>query len=171
MFKLPALNTLIGAALGVAFSLANAQAQEFVTWIAFQGVGFVTNNPTSLTCQANNINFGSDYVVVYRFSLNPSADPDALTFNTGRSTIRITSAQGPNFSLNGPATVNWDYINRYAFYGQLNSSSTNLTIASGLTSPVVSTTVNVRIVGTINDFFAHPGCTVNFHADLALIPN
>jgi hypothetical protein len=160
------------AAFGFFLGLANAKAQEGVTFQAFQGSIFILDNPTSATCQAHNVNFGDIYGVVYRFSLNPSVVADALSIIGFRGVSQMYSTQSPGFSLNGASTTNWNYINRYASFGSLSPSSSNLTILSGLNLPVSSATGNLKILGSINDFDAISGCNIaQVHAALVASPN
>jgi hypothetical protein len=145
-----------------------AQAQVNVTYYDFEGRGFVTTSPTSAACQADGIVFGSVFTDVYRFTLNPAIVSDALSFTTGdRATFRISSTTGPNFSLNGAVNTNWDYINTRAFAaGGPIPSSSDLAVSPFGTTTILQGALNIKIVGTINDFIAISGCTVSYRAAL-----
>jgi hypothetical protein len=164
------------AVLGVGF--ADARAQTYgVDYLSFQGAGVVLDNPTSAACQSVNVNYGSTFIVVYRFSNNPSVIADALAFVADdKQAFRIISTTGPNFSLNGTSTVSWSYINRHADFGNgvASTSQTTMTIASGLNAAVTLGTGNIKITNaTIQNFFGNTtaGCTINnFHAALVAIP-
>jgi hypothetical protein len=165
-------------ALGLLAGLTGARAQNFVTYLDFEGRVFIQDNPTSATCQASNIVYGSSYTVVYRFTLNPSVVADALAFVSEHSDARVVSTQSPSFSLSnaivgGPSTTNWDYINSRAGAptGPFPSSS-NLTFGRGGGSgPIVPTSGAAIVVGTINDFLAISGCTVTLHGAMVVRPN
>lgn len=151
----------------------SAHAQEGVTYQAFQGTLVVLDNPTSATCQAHNINFSDTYFVIYRFAINPTMVSDALAIHSTRGDSQMYSTQSPNFSLNGPSTTGWNYINKYASYGSLSPSSSNLTLQAGLTGlPVASGNANVILNGSINDFLAVSGCDIaKVHAAMVRTPD
>jgi hypothetical protein len=169
----------ISAALLLWLGLVDARAQAVygTDYLSFEGVGVVLDNPTSPGCQSINVNFGSVYKVVYRWTANPSLVADALSFIIGDHAVsRLISTQSPNFSLNGSSTVTWTYINRHADFGNgVGATTTTMTILSGLNGPVTLGTGNIKIVnGNIPNFPANTtaGCTLtNFHAALVAIPN
>jgi hypothetical protein len=140
------------------------------TFLSFEGAGTILDNPPSTACKAAGYSFGDTRLVDYRFSLTPSV-PDAISFVTQSSVARMVSTQSPNFSLNGASTVNWDQINSRASSVTLIGSSSNLTIQSGLNAAITTSTGNIKIVGTINDFELNVGCTVHYHATLVARPN
>ena len=169
---------LLLVAIGLLAGLTVARAQNMVTYLDFEGRVFITDNPTSSTCQAQSINYGDSFTVVYRFTLNPSSVADALSFVTPHSVARIVSTQSPSFSLSnvivgGPSTTNWDYINSRAGVPTATFSSTsNLQFGRGGGSgPITSTSGAALVVGSINDFLAISGCTVNIHGAMVLRPN
>ena len=111
--------------------------------------------------------------MIYRIAIDPTQVSDALAIKTARSESQMYSTQSPNFSLNGPSTTGWNYINKYASYGTLLSSSSNLTLQAGLTGlPAAPGNANVIINGSINDFLAISGCNIaKVHAALARAPD
>jgi hypothetical protein len=165
-------NALLGAACVVLFGIADARAQEGVTYQSFTGTLFVLDNPTSPACQAVNVYFGNMYTVIYRFAINPAVVSDALAILGTLGEAVMASTQSPNFSLQGQSTTTWSYINIYAFPGTSGPSSSNLTLQAGLTGlPAAAGNANVIINGSINDFLGFPGCDVaRVHAALVRRP-
>jgi hypothetical protein len=168
---------ILAAALVVWFGPAGARAQTYgVDYLSFQGTGVVLDNPTSAACQSVNVNYGSTYIVVYRWTNNPSLIADALSFiSDDKQVFRIISTQSPNFSLNGTSNVTWAYINRLANFGSgVAATTSTMTIQSGLNAPVSLGTGNIKITnGIINNMYgnASVACTINnFHAALVAIP-
>jgi hypothetical protein len=163
----------MGTVAGVALCCATAGAQEGTTWLTFQGTLFILDNPTSATCASKNVNFGNIYEVIYRWTANPSNNPDALEVRSDRSDAIHISTQGPNLSLNGPATTVVDWTNKYAFTGTVSPSSTNLTIVGGGGAVPININSGVaRITGSINDFLGISGCDIaSVHGALAVSPN
>jgi hypothetical protein len=164
------LGFLSAAGLVASLALSTAQAQLGTTFLAFEGVGVITDNPPSATCVTAGYSFGDTYGTAYRFSLSPSTTPDALTFIKRNNIFRITSTQSPGFSLNGASTTSWDSITSHASRTTLTPSSSNLTILSGINGSITSATGNIKITGTIDDFEENAGCTINFHAALVARP-
>jgi hypothetical protein len=155
----------------VAFlALSAAHAQLGTTFLSFEGVGVITDNPPSATCQTAGYSFGDTYWTVYRFSLSPSTTPDALTFIKRNNIYRITSTQSPGFSLNGASTTSWDSITGHASRATLSPSSSTLTILSGINGSITSGTGNIKMTGTIDDFETNTGCTIHWHAALVARP-
>jgi hypothetical protein len=157
----------------VLIGLAGAHAQEGVTFQAFQGTLVVLDNPTSATCQAHNVNFADFYTAIYRFAINPAVVSDALAIHSSRGDAQMYSTQSPNFSLNGPSTTGWNYISKYASYGTLTPSSSNLTLQAGLTGLAVAAgNANVILNGSINDFLGISGCNITkVHAAMVRTPD
>jgi hypothetical protein len=166
-------SVLLGAVSIVSFGLANAHAQEGVTFQSFTGIIFVLDNPTTPACQAEGVNFANIYTVIYRISMNPAVVADALAIHGTRGEAQMYSTQSPNFSLQGASTTNWNYINKYGSYGNFGPSSSNLTLRAGLTGlPAAPGNANIIINGSINDFDSISGCDVaNVHAALARNPD
>jgi hypothetical protein len=158
-------------------TLSDARAQTYgVDYLSFQGTGVVLDNPTSAACQSVSVNFGSTFIIVYRWTANPALIADAMSFIADdKQAFRIISTSGPNFSLNGPSNVTWAVINRHAdFQSGVAATTSNLTIQSGLNQPVSLGTGNIKITnGQINNMFGNAtvGCTINnFHAAAVAIP-
>ena len=172
------IKRLLVVAFGVLAGLSGARAQVNVTYLDFEGRAFVTDNPTSATCQTNRINFGNSFTIVYRFTLNPALIADALAFITEHSDFHIVSTQSPSFSLNnlivgGPSTTTYNYISSRAGSSGSIASSSNLNINrafNGGGAPRLGTQ-NVVVLGTINDFLGVTGCTVTVHGALAARPD
>jgi hypothetical protein len=164
---------LLGTVSVVFFGLANAQAQEGVTFQSFTGMLFVLDNPTTPACQAKGVNFANIYTVVYRITIDPTQVSDALAIHGSRGEAQMYSTQAPNFSLQGPSTTGWNFINKYGSFGTLTPSSSNLLLRAGLTgNPAAPGNANVIINGSINDFDSISGCNVaNVHAALARNPD
>src|SRR5437588_4448747 len=101
---LAALVCGIAALLGT----SSVSAQTYGTdYESFRGEGVILDNPTPAACQNFDINFGTTFFFIYRFSANPAVIADALYFVSGRqSAFRIVSTQSPTFSLNGTSTFN-----------------------------------------------------------------
>jgi hypothetical protein len=171
------LTRVLATAVVFGAALSDARAQTYgVDYLSFQGTGVVLDNPTSTACQSVNVNFGSTFIIVYRWSANPTAIADALSLiSDDKQVFRIISTSGPNFSLNGSSNVTWAYINRHADFGSgVAATTSNLTIQSGLNQPVSLGTGNIKITnGQINNMFGNAtvGCTINnFHAAAVAIP-
>jgi hypothetical protein len=163
----------VGTFVSVALCCATARAQEGTNWLTFQGTLFILDNPTSATCASHNVNFGDLYDVIYRWTANPSNNPDALEVRSSRGSAVHISTQSPNLSLNGPSTTVVDWTNKYAFFGTISPRSTNLTILGG--GGVVPININsgvARITGGINDFLGISGCDISsIHGALVVSPN
>jgi hypothetical protein len=166
-----ALSAILGAVLSFFWGLGNAQAQNGVTFLNFEGMGVVTDNPTSSACQTAGNFFGDAYVALYRFTLNPSNNSDALSLVGLRSASRIISTQGPSFSLNGATTADWETLGSRANKFTVSPSSSNLLIAPGAGGSITAATGNIKIVGTLNDFRGDAGCNLNFRAALTKRPD
>jgi hypothetical protein len=164
---------LLGIVSVVLFGLANARAQEGVTYQSFTGIIFVLDNPTSPACQAKGVNFANIYTVIYRITMNPAVVSDALAIHGTRGESQMYSTQAPNFSLQGASTTGWNYINKYGSDGALTPSSSNLLLRAGLTGALAAPgNANIIINGSINDFDSISGCDVaNVHAALVRNPD
>jgi hypothetical protein len=164
---------LASAVFALILSLADARAQVYGTdYISFEGVLVVLDNPTSSACQADQVNYNDQYRVSYRFTVNPSLIADALAlFPSGANAARMRSTQTSG-SLNGSSTTEWIFINHYANSdSSVLASSSNLTISSGLGSPVSLGTGNIKILGSINNFLSWSDCNIaSVHAALVVIP-
>jgi hypothetical protein len=164
---------LFGAVSVVFLGSASANAQEGVTFQSFTGIMFVLDNPTSPACQAKGVNFANIYTVIYRIAIDPTQVSDALAIHGARGEAQMYSTQAPNFSLQGPSTTGWNYINKYGSFGTLTPSSSNLLLRAGLTGVLAAPgNANIIINGSINDFDSISGCNVsNVHAALARNPD
>lgn len=164
---------LASSVFALILSLDDARAQVYGTdYISFEGVLVVLDNPTSTTCQAHQIFYSDTYRVSYRFTVNPSLIADALAlFPSGDNAARMRSTQTSG-SLNGSSTTEWIFINHYANTDiSVLASSSNLTISSGLGSPVSLGTGNIKILGSINNFLSWSDCNIaSVHAALVVIP-
>jgi len=162
-----ALSALLGVVLSACLSLSNAQAQNGVTFINFQGMSSITDNPPTPTCVAAGYSFGDARVMIYRFTLTAPTLVDAISFVGQRGVHRIFATQSPGFSLSGSVTADWDWINSRANKGSLTPSAVNLSILQGIGGPVSATTGNIKIVGSLNDWEGNAGCTVNIRSALS----
>jgi hypothetical protein len=149
--------------------IASANAATLnVDYYDFEGRAFVESNPVSKTCAADDLAFGSDFTVVYRFNTGTNVVSDALAFVSEHGDYRVNATNTP-FSLNGNnVPVDWDTIDSRAFLSTGNASTSSLTITP---AKIVDTTQYVEITGTLNDFLNVAGCTVNIRAGLVRRPN
>src|SRR5271154_1744546 len=174
MYKMTSMITgLTGSLFALALCSGSAKAATYgVDYLSFEGVLVVLDNPTSAGCQADGINYNSQYRISYRFTVNPSVIQDALAlFPSGDNAARMRSTQTSG-SLNGSSTTEWIFINHYANSdNSVLASSSNLTILSGLGQPVSLTTGNIKILGSINNFLSYSDCNIaSVHAALVVIP-
>jgi hypothetical protein len=164
---------IVGVVIGVAFSCATLRAQEGTNWLTFQGRLFILDNPTSATCSSKNVNFGDIYEIKYRWTANPSNNPDAIEIVSQRGSSVHISTQSPNFSLSGPSTTTVEWTNKYNFFGSISPSSTNLTLLGGGGPVPININSGVaRITGSINDFLGISGCNISdIHGAMVVSPN
>ena len=137
--------------------------------VSFQGVTFI--EAVNSTCSALNYAVGDYYTTVYRYRADPNATPayDTLTLYTQRSAFHIL-ANNATGSLNGAtATTNAFLDSRGGLTTGL-TGSTSFSIASAGGKPTASA-INLRLVGTIDNFFNNPGCTVTIHTNMVARPN
>lgn len=167
---------VVGLLVAMAGS-GSAFAQANVTFATYEGRLFILSNPTPAQCQAVGINFGADYQVTYRFTLDPATVSNSLSVGSERSRFAIFSTQSPSFSLNsyitgGPASVNMLYLGSRGNGGSTTGSAT-LTIDKAFNGggAPVPTTQNVIVAGTLNDIFNVAGCTVTVRAALTRRPD
>lgn len=133
--------------------------------MTFQGEGFV--EAVSATCTSTNeAAVGDFYRVIYRYNQSSTLN-DALLFIGSRSTFYVYSQSG---SLNGPANTTNAYMGSHANFGYNVPGSTNLTIGSVGGLPTAQA-INLKVVGTVNDFYATTGCNITFHATLVARPD
>lgn len=174
MYKMTSMITgLTGSLFALALCSGSAKAATYgVDYLSFEGVLVVLDNPTSAGCQADGINYNSQYRISYRFTVNPSVIQDALAlFPSGDNAARMRSTQTSG-SLNGASSTEWNYINHYADEDSASlASSSNLTISSGFGQPLTLSTGNIKILGSINNFIAESNCNIaSVHAALVAIP-
>jgi len=168
---LKCLTFVVFAILAVLTGATGAQAQVNVTYLDFEGRAFVTTNPTSGTCQAQQISFGSVDTVVYRFTLNPASVRESLSFTGSRESKRIESTVAPGYSLNGLKNVRWDGIDTRAGLTTDLLTTSDLTIKPIAGTGITKTTTGVTITGTVNDYLFVTGCTVTITAALVRRPD
>lgn len=135
--------------------------------ITFQGEGFIEG--VNEACTQNGITTGDFYRVVYRYKNAASDQNDAASFITTIAVFRIYSA-ATSGSLNGQTATLNTIITGYATLGDEIAGSSNLTIASngGNATPDA---INLKMVGTIDNFLNFTGCTVTFHGNLVRRPD
>jgi hypothetical protein len=178
------------ATLGLFVGISSGQAQsQNVDYLSYEGVGIImgdtgtitANSPgtISATCTSLGYSVGDTRLVVLRYSLGPSTPTptaSALSFLTQRGAYRIaTTTVGASLSTApGTAAVDWQGISGRAGHPTQSGSSSTLTINSG-TGGALNTSFqwnnHARIIGSINDFEANPGCNVNFRASLVFRQN
>ena len=168
------LAAVVCSAVAGLLGTSSVSAQVYGTdYLSFRGEGVILDNPTTSACQSININFNTNFFVIYRFTANPSLIADALYFVSGvNSSFRILSTQSPNFSLNGTSTFTSTDENRMGSLANGSGTST-ITILSGLGAPVTTGTGNIKFVnGSITNFFGNSvGCNItNFHGAAVAIP-
>jgi hypothetical protein len=173
IFRSNCLAALVCGAVAGLLGTSTVSAQVYGTdYLAFRGEGVVLDNPTSAGCQSQNINFGTTFFFIYRFTANPSSVAEAIDLTSGNgSTFRMLSTQSPGFSFNGTSTYSWTLFNRHGDFFSGTGTST-ITIASGLGQPVNTGTGNLKFTqGNISAFFGS-GCSItNFHAAAVAVPN
>lgn len=147
------------------FASAALIAPAMANQRTFSGTAVIENTTTQ--CSPYFASDGS-FNVTYRYK-NVSSDlSDALTFLTDRSVFRVESADLTG-SLNGSVQVTQTKIDSRSNLFTAVNDSVNLSISSVGGNPV-SSAVNVKIVGTLNDAFVISGCTLTIHALLVLRP-
>lgn len=132
--------------------------------VTFQGGGFV-EGVTQACVDAQTAKVGDDYRVVYQYGLAAPVN-DTLTLTGPRASLHIEAPAG---SLNGPATTSNAAFGSHATFTAAMAGSSNLAIGSVGGLPTLQA-VNLKIVGTIDTFFAVTGCNVVFHATLTRRP-
>ena len=131
--------------------------------VTFSGAGIIYN--VNDTCTSLGYTKGEFYTATYRYKNDPSAPIDVLDIFTFRTAFHVSA----NNAFGSTATTN-AYIDSHGGLTTGLSSSTNLAIGSAGGNPT-ATAVNLKVVGTINDFQNNPGCTITFHADLVARPD
>ena len=169
--SITALQTLAGAAFLALAGAGGAQAQNLVTYMNFEGKGYILDNPTSAACQtAQNFQFGDEWTVVLKYTgFTGGVAPDTVSFVSGHSVSNATAAG----SINGATALTWNYINQRGIVGNyVSSAGSNMTVVAGSNAAISLATGNIKMTGVINDFLGNPGCTINvFHAALVVRPN
>lgn len=141
-------------------------AAQSATLTTFLGDAFIET--ANSACTQYSYNVGDFYRMTYHYKNADSDSNDSASFTSSRSDflIRSTAASG---SLNGQTTTSNALIDsRVNFYNNLDGAS-NLAIASVGGLPT-ATAVNLKMVGTIDNFFDIVGCTVTIHAFMVRRP-
>ncbi len=118
-------------------------------------------------CINDGFNVGNYNKIIYAYFNNTDGDNDALSIITGRALFRTVSTDASH-SLNGPVAGNDTVVNGSAgLFSYASSSNLAITTVGGNS---LATGVNLKIIGSINDFFVK-NCTITFHALLIVRPN
>ena len=151
-----------------ALSASSAYASGPTGTVTFQGLGFV--EAVNSTCSSIGFAVGDYYTTVYRYRVDSSATVyDAFDLFTQRAAFHILANNSAG-SLNGaPATTN-AVIDSHGGLSTGLVGSTSLSIASAGGQPT-ATAINLKLVGTIDNFFNNPGCTVTMHSNLVARPD
>ena len=118
-------------------------------------------------CINDGFNVGNYEKIVYAYFNNTDGDNDALSVITGRAAFRMVVAN-PGRTLNAPVATNDTVVGGGAGLSSYTSSS-NLAITT-VGGNSLATGVNLKIIGSINDFFVKD-CTITIHALLIARPN
>lgn len=166
MFRPMTTPMAIAALLGLGLSTALASGPTGT--VTFQGEVFVINapaacNPDTPTATAS---IGDFYRLIYRFNQSSSLN-DALLFVGSRSTFYLYSQTG---SLNGASNTFNAYFGSHATFTSGISGATNLAITT-VGGAAIGDAVNLKIYGTVNDFFGTTGCNITIRSDLVARPN
>ena len=156
----------IPAAGIIMLGLLGHQAAQAATLTTFTGDAYIeaANN----ICTQYDYNVGNFYRVIYHYKNSDSDSNDSAAFMTPRADFRIKS-NAASGSLNGQTTtVNALIDSRVDFYNNLSGAS-NLVIASAGGLPT-ATAINLKMVGTIDNFYDIQGCTVTIHANMVRRP-
>ena len=134
----------------------------------FQGLGFV--EAVNSTCATDGFAVGDYYTAVYRYRVDSSATVyDAFDLFPLRAAFHIL-ANNASGSLNGATATTNAIIDSHGGLSTGLAGSTSFSIASagGLAT---ASAINLKVVGTIDNFFDNPGCTVTFHANMVARPD
>lgn len=134
----------------------------------FFGVGFI--EAVNSTCVSDGFAVGGYYTTVYRYKIDSTATVgDALNLFTERAAFHVFPNNSTS-SLNGAtATTNAELDSHGGLTTGL-ASTTSLVIGSAGGNPTASA-INLKVVGTIDNFFNNPGCSITFHAALVARPD
>lgn len=136
--------------------------QAFADPLAFEGSAAIED--VSPGCKGIIGNHGYESIF-YQYSNNTTIN-DAILLLPGRSAFRLESSD-PSHALNGAVSTNDVSIGSHTTMTTYVSSS-NLSIST-VGGNALSAAVNVKILGTINDFL-EKGCTITIHALLIVRP-
>ena len=146
---------------------SNSYAANPPGTVTFSGAGFIY--AVNSTCTSLGYSVGDFYTTTYRYKSDPSGPIDVLAIFSLRSAFHIAANNSTGSLLGSTATTN-TYIGTRGGLATGLTGSTNLAIGSAGGNPT-ATAVNLKVVGTIDNFQDNPGCTITFHADLAARPN
>lgn len=122
---------------------------------------------TTAPCVSDGFKVGEYLPLVYTYANGTTGYSDALAIFGNQYSFRILSTDASG-TLIGPVANRDTFISRRAGLFDYTSSS-NLSIGT-VGGNSLSTGVNVKILGTINDAFVS-GCTITVHALLVVRPN
>ena len=160
-------STIAAIALSAMFG-SSAYASGPTGTVTFQGTSFI--EAVNSTCAAVGYAVGDYYSVVYRYRIDSSATVyDAFDLFTARAAFHIL-ANNATGSLNGATATTNALIDSHGGLTTGLAGSTSLSIASAGGKPTASA-VNLRLVGTIDNFFDNTGCTVTVHANMVARPD
>ena len=155
------MNKVIASAVLLFFMSA---LSAFASPVSFQGSLAIED--ATQPCIDDGFSKGTYLTVVYSYANGTSGDSDALAIFAGRSTFRIISTDASG-TLSGPVANRDIFINsRAALFSYTSTSNLQISTVGG--NPL-STGVNLKILGTINDAFVS-GCTITVHALLVVRP-
>ena len=149
--------------VAAALACAALPAQAATTQTVWQGDAFLTT--VTSPCTASGIAQDDYYRTVYRPKLSGTDPAEALSFVGGRSLVLGTSAAGSamfqgsgNYKIEGVGS-------RANFF-----TSTGHFQLSILPAPITAGTQDVSITGSLTNFFAITGCTIQFTSALVQRP-
>ena len=148
---------LAAACLAFGFSTISASADP----LFFQGSSTIES--VNDGC-ANAVAPGSFATMFFRYSNGTAGTADALSIYTPHSLFRITS-KDPSGSLNGQF-VTANTTDNLASRSSA-TSSVNLSESTVGGNPL-SSAINLKVIGTINDYFGIVGCNVQVHGLLVV---
>lgn len=162
------MKTIFSAMTLLTMFASGANASGPTGTVTFQGLGFIED--VNSTCTSDGFAKGNYYTTVYRYRIDSSASVvDAFNVFTERAAFHIL-ANNSTGSLNGATATTNAEIDPYGGLTTNLVGSTSLSIGSAGGLPTASA-INLKVVGTIDNFFNNPGCSVVFHSALVARPN
>lgn len=162
------MKSLISALALTALSASSAFASGPTGTKTFQGLGFIES--VNSTCASLGFAVGDYYTAVYRYKIDSSATVnDAFTVFTLRAAFHILANNASGSLLGATATTNAALDSHGGLSTGL-AGSTSLSIGSAGGQPT-ATAINLKVVGTIDNFFDNPGCSITIHANMVARPD